>query len=70
VALNSEIHLPLPPEQALRLKSQHCPTHKIIFVLLHNWNFAAVVNHDVNICFLMVLGEPLMKGSFDPQTKK
>ena len=35
------------------------PNHKIIFLLLHNYNFAIVMNPKVNkyLGFLMVLGD-------------
>lgn len=33
------------------------PNHKFL-LLLHNCKFATVVNHNVSICFLMVLGHP------------
>jgi hypothetical protein len=33
------------------------PNHKIISLKLHNCNFAAVMNQNVNICFLTVLGD-------------
>jgi hypothetical protein len=37
-------------------------SHKIIFLAIHNCNFATAMNHNVNMCFLMVL-------SFDPSKR-
>ena len=35
------------------------PTIKLFFLLLHNLNFATVMNHNVNLCvFLMALDDP------------
>jgi hypothetical protein len=43
------------------------PKHKIISLLLHNCNFVAVMNHNINICgFLMVVGKPCEKVFWPP----
>jgi hypothetical protein len=34
------------------------PATKLFLFLLNNYSFTIVVNHNVNICFLMVLGGP------------
>ena len=39
--------------------------HKIISLLLPNYNFAAVVNHNVNICVFWWSWATPVKGSFD-----
>jgi hypothetical protein len=39
-------------------------TIKFFLFLLHNCNFSSVMNHNVNLCFLMVLGNPC-ESSFD-----
>lgn len=41
------------------------PPPTLFLLLLHNCKFAIVMNY-INICFLMVLYDP-MKGSFDPK---
>ena len=34
------------------------PNQKIFLLLLYNYKFATVMNCNINICFLMVLGDP------------
>lgn len=46
--------------------------HKIISLLFHNWNFATVINSNVNkyLCFpIMVLGDPCERVIRDAQVK-
>ena len=45
------------------------PSIKLFLLLLHNCNFATVMNCNVNICFPVVLDSPL-KMMFDPQRVK
>lgn len=50
----------LPNAAALQCTASCCagPDHKSISLLLHNCNVATVTICNVNICFLMILGEP------------
>jgi hypothetical protein len=38
------------------------PTHKIILLLLHNYNFAAIRSHHVSICVFQWSKATLMEG--------
>jgi hypothetical protein len=43
------------------------PTIKVFLLVLHNCNFATVMNHNVIICFPMVLGKPYERVPQPPQ---
>ena len=50
------------------------PTIKLFSLLLYNCNFATVMNYNTNLCFSMVLGNPVKglfssQGGLDPQGK-
>lgn len=46
------------------------PTRKLLLLLLPNCDFAAVINHNVNIHFLALLGETPVKWLFGPSPQR
>lgn len=43
------------------------PNYKIMSLLLHNYDFATVMNHNLNVCYAGILTWGSLKGSIDPR---
>jgi hypothetical protein len=43
------------------------PAIKLLLLLLHNYKLATVMDHNGNICFQMVLGDPRKRAIQHPQ---
>lgn len=44
------------------------PSPNLFLLFLHDCSFATVIHHDINLCFLTVVGDPCSRGG-DPQVE-